>query len=181
MTVAPDYIEPVVGWRVWAVSSSDAGLRLRSLMVDATWPTGRPFVARCRDRRHRLRRVWRAEPSAHEPPEWSCDCGIYATREIADAVRYAKSYGDRHWTVLHRVVGRVSLWGSVLEYTDGWRAALAYPLELLVPRVGPVQSPGAEAVADALADYGVRVEVVDGTGAGRFGQALPALPAWPPV
>ncbi len=181
MIVAPDYIEPVVGWRVWAVSESKGRLRLRSLMVDATWPAGRPFVAHCRERPHQFRRLLRRVPTGHEPPGWSCVCGIYATREIADAVRYAEIYGDRHWTVLHRVLGRVSLWGSVLEYTNGWRAARAYPLELLVPRVGPLGSPGAEAVADALEDYGVRVEVVEGTGADRFGKALQPLPAWPPV
>jgi hypothetical protein len=100
---------------------------------------------------------------------------------MVDAVQYTETYGSRHWTVVHRVVGRVSLWGSVLEYTEGWRAACAYPLELLVPRVGPVKSPGAEAVADALSDYGVQVEIVDGTGAEKFGRALKPLPDWPPV
>ena len=181
MILAPDYIEPVVGWRIWAVSESERRLRLRSLVFDATWPPGRPFVAECRERPHRLRRLWRRQPSMHRPPDWSCDCGIYATRRVAVAVRYAETYGSRHWRVLHRVLGRVSLWGSVLEYTDGWRAARAYPLELFIPRVGPVGSPGAEAIAEALADYGVRVEIVEGTGAERFGHSLQPLPAWPPV
>jgi hypothetical protein len=181
MTFAPDYIDPVVGWRVWAVSKSDGTLRLRSLMFEETWPPDRPFVADCRERRHPLRRLWGRQPSRHQPPDWSCDCGIYATRQIADAVRYAESYGSRHWRVVHRVVGRVSLWGSVLEYTDGWRAARAYPLELFVPRIGPPESPGAEAVAIALAEYGVPVEIVEGTGAEKFGRALQPLPSWPPV
>jgi hypothetical protein len=65
--------------------------------------------------------------------------------------------------------------------TDGWRAARAYPLELLVPPVGPPKSPGAETVADALAEYGVRVRIIEGTGADEFGQELKPLPDWPPV
>ena len=181
MTVAPDYIEPVVGWRVWAVSEWERRLRLRSLTFDVPWPPGRPFVADCRERPHPLRRLRHRRLSTHRPPHWSCHCGIYATRRMVDAVQYTETYGSRHWTVVHRVVGRVSLWGSVLEYTEGWRAACAYPLELLVPRVGPVKSPGAEAVADALSDYGVQVEIVDGTGAEKFGRALKPLPDWPPV
>jgi hypothetical protein len=181
VTVAPDYIEPVVGWRVWAVTKSDGELRLRSLVYNETWLPGQPFVAGCRQRPHPLRRLLRSPQKTHEPPDWSCDCGIYATRGVDDALRYAKTYGDRPLRVLHRVLGRVSLWGSVLEYTDGWRAARAYPLELFVPRLGPAASPGAEVIADALADYGVAVEIVEGTGAEKFGRPLEPLPAWPPV
>jgi hypothetical protein len=35
-------------------------------------------------------------------------------------------YGDR-------VIGRVALWGEVVEGEFGWRASRAYPLELLIP------------------------------------------------
>ena len=181
MNVAPDYIEPVVGWRVWAVSKSNGELRLRSLVYDETWLPEQPLVAECRHRPHPLRRLWGRRPIAHEPPDWSCDCGIYATRGVEEALRYAKTYGDRPLRVLHRVLGRVSLWGAVLEYTEGWRAARAYPLELFVPRIGPAASPGAEAVAGALAAYGVAVEIVEGTGAEKFGRPFEPLPAWPPV
>lgn len=181
MNLAPDYIEPVVGWRIWAVSESEGRLRLRSLVYNETWLPEQPFVAECHRRPNLLRHLWRRSATAHAPPEWSCDCGIYATRDVEHAVRYSKTYGDRPMRVLHRVIGRVSLWGSVLEYTDGWRASRAYPQELFIPRVGPAHSPGADAIAAGLADYGVPVEIVEGMGAERFGQPLEPLPAWPPV
>jgi hypothetical protein len=162
MNHAPDYIEPVVGWRTWSVSESEGRLRLRSVMFEAIWVPGRPFVADCRNSPHLLRRLWHRRPRIHASPDFSCSCGIYAATSLSEAARYAESYGSRYRYVVHRVLGRVSLWGTVLEYTEGWRASRAYPLELFVPRFAPKGSPGAEAVAIELADYGVRVEIVEG-------------------
>jgi hypothetical protein len=171
VTTAPDYAEPVVGWRVWAVSELDGGLRLRSLMFDAVWQPHEAFGAACAHRRHPIRRLWGPAPSEHRAPDATCRCGIYATKEVAGLAPYAHSYGCRHWTVFHRVVGRVALWGSVFEHSGGWRASHAYPVALFVPQE-PLRTRAAEAVALALADYGVRVEIADRVAIGELVQTL---------
>jgi hypothetical protein len=38
------------------------------------------------------------------------------------------------------VIGRVALWGSVVEGQRGWRGEVAYPIELFVPASAVVQS-----------------------------------------
>ena len=76
-----------------------------------------------------------------------------------------------------RVLGRVALWGKVVECEWGWRGARAYPALIYVP-TGPhrnVSMPKGhllgwrpqyvplpeEEVAAALGEYGVPVEFVD--------------------
>jgi hypothetical protein len=77
----------------------------------------------------------------------------------------------RRLDTVHRVVGTVSLWGTVVECEGGWRGALAYPAAIFVPaarsrplvrprRLRRPQLPAGE-VAVGLEDYGVPVEVVD--------------------
>ncbi len=42
LTAAPDYFEPLVAWRVWAVERDDGVARLRSLYRPSIWPVGVP-------------------------------------------------------------------------------------------------------------------------------------------
>jgi hypothetical protein len=66
------------------------------------------------------------------------------------------------WPVLHRVIGRVSLWGSIVECEDGWRASHAYPERLYVPlRSESDNGRDARAIAHELTAYGVPVELLD--------------------
>jgi hypothetical protein len=65
------------------------------------------------------------------------------------------------------VIGRVSLWGRVVECERGWRAACAYPARLYLPlgrhgRLSFLSGPAADAerLALALRIYGVPVELV---------------------
>jgi hypothetical protein len=60
-------------------------------------------------------------------------------------------------------VGRVSLWGVVIECERGWRALYAYPARLYVPRRSTSRRPhlSPRDVADGLAGYGVPVTVTD--------------------
>lgn len=60
-------------------------------------------------------------PEEHVAPHASCTCGIYAAHRPDQCAGYGKY-----------VVGRVSLWGSVVPGDKGWRAELAYPAELFV-------------------------------------------------
>ncbi len=81
--------------------------------------------------------------------------------------RFFKSRED----VVHRVIGTVSLWGTVVECEHGWRAEYAYPRRIYVPvtarrrlfLVGGLRRPAppAEKIAVQLADYAVPVELVE--------------------
>jgi hypothetical protein len=169
----PDLVEPVVGWRVWDVVEHDNGVRLCSVAFEAVWQPREPLRAECRRTRTML--AW-SQLAPHEAPFALCACGVYAARSLDLAARYLSVSllpllaGCRPRTV-HRVIGRVALWGRVVEAEAGWRAGSAYPTELYVPeptgrRLGPLPSrvPAprlpAGRIAEALAAYGAHVEVV---------------------
>lgn len=154
--IAPDYVEPVLGWRVWYAVAGDDGIRLSSIIHKTIWPTQAPLVATCR--RFRLPLL----PSrSHEAPAAECRCGIYAT--TAPALHQYLSE-EAAWDNVFRVaivVGRTSLWGTVHESERGWRASFAYPKELFVP-VAALRSPRATRVLAGLAEYAVPVRPVGG-------------------
>ena len=113
---APDYAEALIGWRVWCVAETASGLRLASVIHDHVWESG-VTVATCRER--------------HQAPAIDCCCGIYATREPAPALPYLRGRNDPG--TVARVLGRVLLWGTVVEHEHGWRASHAEPFELWLP------------------------------------------------
>jgi hypothetical protein len=107
----PDYISPIIGWRVWRW---DAG-GLRSLN-GKPWSPGQPLAAKCgAGNAH----------DAHEPPQADCTCGVYAAKSL-DHLR--KIGLDRYG-----VLGEVNLWGTVVVHELGWRAQFAYPKSLFLP------------------------------------------------
>jgi hypothetical protein len=122
-----------VGWRVWRIGAD--GL-LRSVVYDEVWPARTPVRAQCRKL-----------GGGHEAPDVRCECGLYAAKNLADWAHYLGR--------ADRVFGRVLLAGAIVEGARGFRASAAYPLEVVVPTV--VEN--AEAVAEALAAYGVPVEL----------------------
>ena len=113
---APDYVEALIGWRVWCVVRTRDGLRLASVIQDEVWPDGRELVARCVEHEH-------------PAPQESCTCGIHAARD-PELVRSYLLGRDEPGT-LTRVLGRVLLWGRVVEHERGWRASHAYPLDFV--------------------------------------------------
>jgi hypothetical protein len=129
--------EPVVGWKIWRVEHGDERTRLRSVLYGSLWPPGRPALADCK-------KLYRAR---HEAPDPLCECGIHAAKSLEQWRHYLAVGGDR-------VFGRVLLWGDRLEGELGWRASTGYPLVLYVPAT----LDDAEAVAEGLSVYGVRVE-----------------------
>ena len=147
LTAAPDYFEPLVAWRVWAVEREDGVARLRSLYRPSIWPAGVPLVARCQSRRFRL---WRR--TVHEAPESTCTCGIYAVPPY-----YIPKRGGALPPGCTPIIGQVLLWGDVVECERGWRGGFAYPARLYVPGVSVL----AQEIAADLADYGVPVELLD--------------------
>ncbi len=136
---APDFAEPLHGWRAWRVIQTAAGLRLCSVIYDEIWEPRQPFRAACL-----------AVDSCHVAPGPGCDCGVYASRASSHATRYLIGRNDP--LIVHRVVGVVALWGAVYEGVSGWRAAAAYPERLWVPSVA-----GADEIARDLRAYGIPV------------------------
>lgn len=108
---------PLLGWRAWRVLALPSGLCLASAVFDESWPVRGALTAACR--------------LGHAAPDPACTCGVYAVREPRGAVRYLVGRDDSD--VVHRVLGRVALWGVTVEGEHGWRAERAQPVRLLVP------------------------------------------------
>ncbi len=104
--------EPLVGWRVWRV----VGDTLRAAVWATEWPAQTRFEADCLDLR----------PAPHPSPHRGCECGVYAFKQREDAELLAREKVDND--VL--AIGRVSLWGRVIETERGFRAQRAYPYDL---------------------------------------------------
>jgi hypothetical protein len=163
LSAAPDYFEPIVGWRVWLVVKDDERCRLRSVLYDALWSPRRELVARCFHRALPL--PWRRR-STHLPPAGDCRCGIYATRGPEEAATYLEGRSWADALSVHRVIGTVSLWGRIVECARGWRASRAYPKRIYVPATRApywLKAPQVDEVALALTDYGVPVDLLDPT------------------
>jgi hypothetical protein len=151
---APDFAEPVRAWRVWYVLLQGRKLRLRSLFFPLLWEPGRHVEAECLHRR--LLKPWRRR--AHKAPHERCDCGIYAATAPSTAAGYLRLLQPAPPEAIQYVVGRVSLWGLVVECERGWRGSYAYPAALYVPR-RPVARRSCltpREVAKGLADYACR-------------------------
>jgi hypothetical protein len=58
------------------------------------------------------------------------------------------------------VIGRVMLWGEVVECEHGWHAACAYPAHLYVPRVAAVDDPAVEKIAGRSRGLRLPVEYI---------------------
>jgi hypothetical protein len=107
ISTIPDYVSPIVGYRVWKWDANE----LWSLNGEA-WSPGRVLTAKCRK-------------TDHDSPADGCPCGIYA----------AKSYQHLQ-QIIHVesfVHGEVYLWGKVVEHRLGYRSQFAYPKSLVLP------------------------------------------------
>jgi hypothetical protein len=147
---APDYAEPLCGWRAWCLVEAEDRVLLRSVVRETFWPVRRPLLARC---------IRAGRDSDHLAPKATCRCGIYAAYDPATALHVLEGYGQysRGQRRVGSVLGRVLLWGEIVECENGWRAASAYPAHLYL-----LDGADTDTVryADALAVYGVPVESV---------------------
>jgi hypothetical protein len=137
----PDYISPVVGWRVWRWEA--AGL---TSLNGKPWHPGRSLAARCGARN---------EYDAHSAPQMTCTCGIYASksREHLRGTGYER-YG---------ICGEAFLWGCLVEHQFGWRAQFAYPRTLVLPPdLIPYDTREMELRLGALAAYDTDIFIVCG-------------------
>lgn len=156
-------VEPVTGWRIWRVSREidrrrsahdlavellaaeqrgETGMvarlfepRLRSLTELGFWPARERMAATC------------GRGPAHVAPEAACECGVWAFRADERAYAEALAYADSGTPI---VLGRVRLWGRLVEAEHGWRAQYAYPADLTVFGADEETAPALEAA------YGVR-------------------------
>ena len=110
-SAVPDAIEPVIGWRAWALARTPAGEpELRPIIYSGeTWPAREVARATCPPHAR----------SGHRAPDPDCTCGLYAVDGL-----------DRLPAVVGRdvtVIGSVALWGTMVEHDSGFRAELGYP------------------------------------------------------
>jgi hypothetical protein len=135
---APDYVEPIIGWRAWLVVDDEGEIRLSSVVHGDVWVPRCELVANCQRSFFCFPRVWRKKPSDHRAPTEACYCGIYGVRDAEHAAGYLINdlwrYQPLGWPLLHRAIGRVFLWGSVVESEKGWRASRAYPERIYLRR-----------------------------------------------
>lgn len=163
----PDYAEPIDAWRAWLIVVEDGQIRLSSLVYRDVWPARRELEAVCRRRVLAFPRIWKKRGADHAGPSEKCGCGIYGVPDPGRAATYVAHalWRDEalRWPLLHRAIGRVFLWGTVVECEAGWRASHAYPHHVYLPERGPDNDGGVEpaALVAPLASYGVPVELID--------------------
>jgi hypothetical protein len=103
--------EPVMAWRAWALTGRRDGSELLLRPVagrSRPWRPMEPAEAVCKHAR------------LHGAPNVDCSCGLHATHEV-DVLRRTRMPG---------VLGRVALWGRVIEHEVGYRAQYGYPQRL---------------------------------------------------
>jgi hypothetical protein len=104
--------EPVNAWRAWALTGRRDGshLLLRPVVGRGRpWLPRRPAEAGCR-----------MLGPFHEAPDPGCSCGLHGTHGL-DLLRRTRCPA---------VLGRVALWGRVIEHELGFRARYGYPQRL---------------------------------------------------
>jgi hypothetical protein len=108
------------------------GLRLRSPAFRSLWLPGRPFRAECA--RSDAQLAWAGIARHQRAPDRACSCGVYAAKTARQVTRHLRDLAraPAAGLVCH-VIGRVALWGAVIEARAGWRAQTAYPRELWLP------------------------------------------------
>ncbi|MDQ6796952.1 MAG: hypothetical protein M3011_02810 [Actinomycetota bacterium] len=128
--------DAVVGWRYWQVRAG----RLRSVtQPHVEWKPGVVLTARCTG-------------AGHLAPDAGCECGIYGARDLESLRQHGLCLPPEALAV-----GRVGLWGRVVDDVAGWRAEFGRPLSLAVV-AEMVAGTDLDAMIAALRTYGVPVE-----------------------
>lgn len=180
--LAPDYAEPIVGWRSWVATRIDGELLLCSPIYPTVWPVSDALHAVCRSNSNSRRHD--RHPTEHTAPAQECQCGVYAVDDPKRSYVRGQGVAAIPGEVEEVVVGRVLLWGTVVECDNGWRAEYAYPAEvwLCERRPGATrgffrqrarEDPGElEAIVQALGRYGVPVRTIAGSSIDDVAAAL---------
>lgn len=122
--VVPDAVTPLVGWRAWSVRGLPA-LRLVSVFSYVSWlPGHNVVVAECRPDANLHGWQWRDLTACPEAPTPGCNCGIHACADPSSDVLH-EAIACSLASVHGGAVGRVALWGRVVQHEDGFRAQYA--------------------------------------------------------
>jgi hypothetical protein len=114
--------EPVLGWRAWRLQRIDDELRIVPTTPRSAWQPRVAIHATCSGAHTREYMVYNPELAKfHRSPEPGCTCGVHAIKDPARLARSGRTAA---------VVGRVAMWGRVIEHTKGYRAEFAYPSRL---------------------------------------------------
>jgi len=144
----PDYISPIVGYRVWQWDATG----LKSLN-GRPWLPGKPLSAACGIEMSRML-TGRAEQGqvTHDAPQLDCSCGVYSAKSL-DHLR-------RTVYMQYGIFGEVYLWGTVVEHEAGWRAQHAYPKNFVLPlSMMPVSMSRVELWLKTLTEFGCDIFV----------------------
>ncbi len=130
--------DAVVGWRYWQVRAG----RLRSVTQrHIEWKPGQVLSARCYG-------------AGHRAPDEGCECGVYGARDLETLRQHGLCLAPEALAV-----GRVALWGRVVDDVSGWRTEFGLPLALaVVPDL--VAGSELDAMIAALGAYGVPVDTM---------------------
>ena len=108
----------LLGWKVWEVAITTEGAALGTVTADRLWASG-TLTAECLPSAERGSSAkWILGP--HASPDPLCQCGINAMRSAHDVP--LRKFID--------VVGKVALFGRVVDTDHGYRAERATILEL---------------------------------------------------
>ena len=101
----PDLVQVITAWRVWRVSDD----RLWSLAASKAWEPKKKLEAECNN---------------HRAPHKLCGCGVWGFSTLEKLNGALSGYKPTN------VLGKVAMWGRVIECEHGYRAQFAYPTEL---------------------------------------------------
>lgn len=106
----------ITAFRVWRICSK-TGLLVSSFKTEHTWHPQKVLEAH-------------AKPNPHDSSGWSEKVGIHAWKSVFEVAEYTKgflddSYGQYGNGIHGAVIGRVHLWGEVIEHERGYRAEFA--------------------------------------------------------
>jgi hypothetical protein len=121
----PDYLEPILAWRIWVPSPRvyDLGraARLEPRILSFNGTIWEPYQAL------EAQHVTGLPCVAGRP----CRCGIYAVKD-PEQLRPAISWGPMGIAgSTAAIIGQVWLWGRFTEHAYGWRAQFAYPAKFV--------------------------------------------------
>ena len=112
----------MLGWRAWRLHRVDHGLRIVPTTPRSAWEPRVAIHATCSGSHTREYMVHNPElVKFHRSPEPGCTCGVHAIKDPSRLARSGRAAA---------VVGRVAMWGRVIEHAKGYRAEFAYPSRL---------------------------------------------------
>jgi hypothetical protein len=123
----PDVVQVITAYRAWRTGRVGGQVRLFALGVNVVWEPRQQAEAECKLFGPLSKRAFSShEPRRrdHEAPHFHCQCGIWGFKSLENLLSaLGPSYKPS-------VIGKVSLWGRVIETENGFRAQYAYPEQL---------------------------------------------------